>query len=50
LRIAPNTAHVRHQPLLQFAQARDRLQFHSPNNVSGALGVEAGELLEHFQC
>lgn len=35
--------------LLQFAQARDWLQFHSPKNLSCALLVEAGELLEHFQ-
>ena len=35
--------------LLQFAQARDWLQFHSPKNLSAALVVEAGELLEHFQ-
>ncbi len=35
--------------LLQFAQARDWLQFHSPKNLSCALVVEAGELLEHFQ-
>ena len=37
------------QRLLQFAQARDWLQFHSPKNLSCALVVEAGELLEHFQ-
>jgi NTP pyrophosphatase (non-canonical NTP hydrolase) len=37
------------QRLVQFAQARDWLQFHSPKNLSSALIVEAGELLEHFQ-
>ncbi len=41
-------APLRHR-LLQFAQARDWLQFHSPKNLSCALVVEAGELLEHFQ-
>ena len=37
------------QRLLQFAQARDWLQFHSPKNLASALVVEAGELLEPFQ-
>lgn len=35
--------------LLQFAQARDWEQFHSPKNLAMALAGEAGELLEHFQ-
>jgi NTP pyrophosphatase (non-canonical NTP hydrolase) len=35
--------------LLEFAQARDWLQFHSPKNLASALVVEAGELLEPFQ-
>ena len=35
--------------LLEFAQARDWEQFHSPKNLSMALAGEAGELLEHFQ-
>ncbi len=35
--------------LLQFAQARDWLQFHSPKNLASALVVEAAELLEPFQ-
>ena len=35
--------------LLEFAQARDWEQFHSPKNLSVALAGEAGELLEHFQ-
>jgi NTP pyrophosphatase (non-canonical NTP hydrolase) len=33
----------------QFARARDWEQFHSPKNLSSALVVEAGELLESFQ-
>ena len=32
-----------------FAQERDWDQFHSPKNLSMALMVEAGELMEHFQ-
>lgn len=32
-----------------FARERDWDQFHSPKNLSMALIVEAGELLEHFQ-
>jgi NTP pyrophosphatase (non-canonical NTP hydrolase) len=35
--------------LNQFAQEREWEQFHSPKNLSSALVVEAGELLEHFQ-
>jgi dCTP diphosphatase len=37
------------QRLLQFAEARDWRQFHSPKNLAMALSGEAGELLEHFQ-
>jgi len=33
----------------RFAADRDWDQFHSPKNLSMALSVEAGELLEHFQ-
>ncbi len=33
----------------QFADERDWDQFHSPKNLSMALIVEAGELVEHFQ-
>lgn len=33
----------------RFAQARDWEQFHSPKNLSMALGVEVAELMEHFQ-
>jgi len=32
-----------------FASERDWNQFHSPKNLSMALIVEAGELMEHFQ-
>ena len=32
-----------------FASERDWDQFHSPKNLSMALIVEAGELVEHFQ-
>ena len=31
-----------------FAKERDWDQFHSPKNLSMALIVEAGELVEHF--
>ena len=34
--------------LRQFAAERDWEQFHSPKNLSMALGAEAGELLEIF--
>ncbi len=33
----------------KFADERDWDQFHSPKNLSMALIVEAGELVEHFQ-
>lgn len=35
--------------LRRFAAERDWDQFHSPKNLSMALSVEAGELLERFQ-
>jgi len=31
-----------------FAKQRDWDQFHSPKNLSMALAIEAGELMEHF--
>ena len=34
--------------ILQFAQARDWGQFHSPKNLSMALAAEAAELMEPF--
>ena len=33
----------------EFVQQRDWHQFHSPKNLSMALTIEAGELMEHFQ-
>jgi dCTP diphosphatase len=35
--------------LREFSAERDWDQFHSPKNLSMALSVETGELLEHFQ-
>ncbi len=32
-----------------FVRERDWSQFHSPKNLSMALSIEAGELMEHFQ-
>jgi NTP pyrophosphatase (non-canonical NTP hydrolase) len=32
-----------------FVSERDWQQFHSPKNLSMALTIEAGELMEHFQ-
>ena len=35
--------------LRRFAEEREWEQFHSPKNLSMALGVEVAELAEHFQ-
>jgi NTP pyrophosphatase (non-canonical NTP hydrolase) len=35
--------------LRDFARERDWEQFHAPKNLAMALGVEAAELMEHFQ-
>ena len=35
--------------LVQFSEARDWAQFHSPKNLASALSVEAAELLEHLK-
>lgn len=35
--------------LAEFAAERDWDQFHSPKNLTMALAIEAGELMEHFQ-
>ena len=35
--------------ILRFAAARDWQQFHDPKNLAMALGVEVGELMEHFR-
>jgi dCTP diphosphatase len=37
------------EALRRFSAERDWDQFHSPKNLSMAMIVEAGELLEHFQ-
>jgi NTP pyrophosphatase (non-canonical NTP hydrolase) len=36
------------EQMAQFVHERDWQQFHSPKNLSMALGVEAAELMEHF--
>jgi len=33
----------------EFVAAREWEQFHTPKNLSAAIGIEAGELMEHFQ-
>ena len=33
----------------QFVDERDWQQFHSPKNLSMALAIEVGDLMEHFQ-
>lgn len=35
--------------VLDFVDERDWQQFHSPKNLSMAMAIEAGELMEHFQ-
>lgn len=35
--------------LREFADTRDWNQFHSPKNLSMALSIEVGEIMEHFQ-
>jgi NTP pyrophosphatase (non-canonical NTP hydrolase) len=37
------------QMVFDFVEERDWKQFHSPKNLSMALAIEAGELMEHFQ-
>ena len=37
------------ESIRRFAEERDWEQFHSPKNLSMALTVEAGELMEHMQ-
>lgn len=37
------------ESLRKFAEERDWEQYHSPKNLSMALTVEAGELMEHMQ-
>ncbi len=37
------------QRVAEFIAARDWEQFHTPKNLSAAIGIEAAELMEHFQ-
>ncbi len=37
------------QRVAEFVAARDWEQYHVPRNLSVAIGVEAAELMEHFQ-
>lgn len=37
------------QKILRFAAARDWQQFHDPKNLAMAIGVEVGELMDHFR-
>ena len=37
------------QLIRDFAEARDRDQFHSPKNLTMALSAEVSEIIEHFQ-
>jgi len=41
--------HILIKRIRDFADERDWKKFHSPKNISMALSVEVGELLEHFQ-
>lgn len=43
-----NILHLRNV-IAEFVEERDWRQFHSPKNLSMALAIEAGELMEHFQ-
>ncbi len=35
--------------ILEFRNARDWKQFHTPENLAKSISIEAAELLEHFQ-
>ena len=37
------------QAIVNFRDARNWRQFHSPKNLSMAIAIEAAELMEHFQ-
>ncbi|MBE9508810.1 MAG: nucleotide pyrophosphohydrolase [Chloroflexi bacterium] len=37
------------QRVAEFVDARDWKQFHTPQNLSAAIAIEAAELMEHFQ-
>lgn len=45
---ATTTVAALRERVMNFAQERDWVQFHSPKNLSMALSAEAGELMEHF--
>ncbi|GAA2626281.1 hypothetical protein GCM10009863_46390 [Streptomyces axinellae] len=45
----PRTVAGLQRRLAEFAAARDWRQYHTPKNLSAALSVEAGELVEIFQ-
>ena len=46
---SPTSVNELRQVVRQFVDERDWKQFHSPNNLSMALAIEAAELMEHFQ-
>lgn len=37
------------EKIIQFRDKRDWSKFHTPENLSKSIAIEAGELLEHFQ-
>ena len=37
------------EEIIEFMDERDWKQFHTPENLSKSISIEAGELLEHFQ-
>ncbi|MET0047109.1 MAG: nucleotide pyrophosphohydrolase [Sedimenticola sp.] len=47
--MSPDSLDQLNRRLLEFAQARNWEQFHSPKNLSMALIAECAELVEHFQ-
>ncbi len=44
-----STIHQLREVVRKFVEERDWKKFHSPKNLSMALTIEAGELMEHFQ-
>lgn len=44
-----STIHQLREVVRKFVEERDWEKFHSPKNLSMALTIEAGELMEHFQ-
>jgi NTP pyrophosphatase (non-canonical NTP hydrolase) len=45
----PDSLEYLSKRIAEFAAERDWEQFHNPKNLSIAVAVEAGELIEHFQ-